>query len=375
MKVIHIITGLDDGGAEAVLYRLCLSDKVYNHIVVSLMDEGKYGPLLVDKDIKVYCLNMKRGRISIAGLLKLYKIIHKINPNVVQTWMYHANLIGGVVSRLVGIKNVVWGIHHTNLIKGESKISTVIIVRINAFLSYFIPRNIIYCAHKSKEVHEKLGYSVSKAHVIGNGYNINQFFTDNYIRDTFRSKFEVSDEVNLLGMIGRYDPLKDHLNLIRALPRIIEAGYNIKLILVGKDLDTSNQTLLNQIKENDLLDTIVLMGQRDDIPAVMNAIDLNVLSSSSEAFPNVLPEAMACGTPCVTTDVGDAALIIGTTGWVVPPKDNLLLANAIMQALDERHLNNQQWLDRKSKCRSRIVDNFSIERMILNYREIWISVE
>jgi glycosyltransferase involved in cell wall biosynthesis len=375
MNVIHIITGLDDGGAEAVLYRLCLSDKSYNHIVVSLMDEGKYGPLLVDKDIKVYCLNMKRGRVSLAGLLKLYKIIRKINPYVVQTWMYHANLIGGVVSRLVGIKNVVWGIHHTNLIKGESKLSTIILGKICAFLSHFIPQNIIYCAHKSKRVHEELGYSMGKAFVIGNGYNINQFFTDNYIRDTFRSKFKVSNEVNLLGMVGRYDPLKDHLNLIMALPRIIKAGYNIKLILVGKDLDVNNQTLLNQIQENELLDKILLLGQRNDILAVMNALDLHLLSSSSEAFPNVLPEAMACGTPCVTTDVGDAGLIVGTTGWVVPPKDPLLLANAIMQALDEKHSNNQQWQDRKSKCRTRIVDNFSIERMVSNYHNVWISQE
>jgi glycosyltransferase involved in cell wall biosynthesis len=216
---------------------------------------------------------------------------------------------------------------------------------------------------------------MGKAFVIGNGYNINQFFTDNYIRDTFRSKFKVSNEVNLLGMVGRYDPLKDHLNLIMALPRIIKAGYNIKLILVGKDLDVNNQTLLNQSQENELLDKILLLGQRNDILAVMNALDLHLLSSSSEAFPNVLPEAMACGTPCVTTDVGDAGLIVGTTGWVVPPKDPLLLANAIMQALDEKHSNNQQWQDRKSKCRTRIVDNFSIERMVSNYHNVWISQE
>jgi glycosyltransferase involved in cell wall biosynthesis len=373
MNVIHIITGLNDGGAEAVLYRLCLSDKSFNHIVVSLMDEGKYGSLLADNDIKVYCLRMKRGRISLAGLLKLYKIIRNLNPNVVQTWMYHADLIGGFVSRLAGIKNVVWGVHHTNLVKGGSKLSTIILVRINAILSNFIPKNIIYCAHKSKHVHEEVGYNISKAFVIGNGYNINQFFIDKYIRDSFRNKLNLTNEENLLGMVGRYDPLKDHLNLVMALNKIIKAGYNIKLILVGKDLDINNRRLINQIKENELLDKIFLMGQRNDISAVMNALDLNILSSLSEAFPNVLPEAMACGTPCVTTDVGDAALIVGNTGWVVPPKDPLLLANAIMQALDEKQLNQHQWLDRKYKCRSRIVDNFCIERMVSNYHNVWIS--
>lgn len=375
MKIIHIITGLDNGGAEAVLYRLCLSDKLSNHVVISLMDEGKYGSLLKDNFNKVYCLNMKPGRISMKALFKLYKIIRMISPDVVQTWMYHADLIGGVIARLAGINNVVWGVHHTNLKKDETKLSTILIVRINAILSNFVPRNIIYCAHKSKQVHEELGYHCGKGFVVGNGYDINHFFPDNDARNILRSNLNVNDEVSLLGMVGRYDPLKDHLNLVLAVRKVVEAGYNVKLILIGKNIDVYNQRLLGQIKDNDLEDKVVLLGQRNDIPAVMNAIDLNLLSSLSEAFPNVLAEGMACGTPCVTTDVGDAALIIGTTGWVVPPKSPQSLANTIIQALDEKCLNNCNWMNRKTNCRSRIVENFSIERMVLNYYSVWTSIE
>ena len=156
MNVVHIITGLSDGGAEAVLYRLCLSDKSSNHFVISLMDDNKYGSLFIDNGIPVYYLNMKLNVISLGGVIKLYRIIRKIKPDVVQTWMIHADFIGGIISRLAGIINVVWGVHHTTLVKGESKRSTMIIAKMNAILSRFVPTKIIYCAEKSREVQESI---------------------------------------------------------------------------------------------------------------------------------------------------------------------------------------------------------------------------
>ena len=107
MKILHIITGLNDGGAEAVLYRLCKFDSAHKHIVVSLMVEGKYGPLLKELGVKLYCLNMPAGRIRFSGMIKLFKLLRQHKPDVIQTWMYHADLIGGVVGRLAGIKNIV----------------------------------------------------------------------------------------------------------------------------------------------------------------------------------------------------------------------------------------------------------------------------
>ena len=125
------------------------------------------------------------------------------------------------------------------------------------------------------------------------------------------------------------------------------------------------------IKEHNLINEFILLGRRNDIPTVMNGFDLFVLSSSSEAFPNVLNEAMACSTPCVTTDVGDSAIIVGDTGWVVPTKDSMSLANAIIQAIDEKLVRNEQWNKRKIECRNRIISNFSLENMISNYHKIW----
>ncbi|MBE0469909.1 MAG: glycosyltransferase [Methyloprofundus sp.] len=371
-KIIHIITGLNDGGAEAVLYRLCLSDKTLRHIVISLMDKGKYGPLLREAGIEVHCLNMPQGRVSLSGLWQLFKLLKHHKPDVVQTWMYHADLIGGIFAKFAGIKKVFWNVRHTTLEPGKSKRSTILIAKACAFVSGWIPKKIVYCAHEARAVHEALGYKNGKAEVIGNGYDLTQFFIDAELRKVFRTEMGLYDDENLIGMVGRYHPQKDHANLINALGLVRNAGYNFKLVLIGRDLDADNQILLNHIHVNQLIENVILLGQRTDIPAVMNGLDLHVLSSSfGEGFPNVLAEAMACGTPCVTTEVGDAALIVGDTGWIVPPKNSNALANAIMQAIEEKQTNHQVWLDRKQACRNRIVENFSINKMIAAYRRVW----
>ncbi|WP_346209173.1 glycosyltransferase family 4 protein [Aeromonas salmonicida] len=372
-KILHVITGLSDGGAEAVLYRLCSHDKKNLHIVVSLMDAGKYGPLLEELGVDVYCLSMPAGKVRIVALFKLYKIMRQLKPDVVQSWMYHADLIGGVIARLAGINNIVWGVHHTNLAKSESKKSTIIIAKLNAFISFFIPRRIIYCAVKSRQVQESIGFNPVTGGVVPNGYRVDEFTPNPIIGLAFRKEVDLSDGEFLIGHVGRYHPFKDYPNFINSIKLLMNIKDSAKVILVGHDLTEDNKELERLIIDNDCNQHVLLLGRRQDIPSVMNGFDLFVLSSSSEAFPNVLNEAMACGTPCVTTDVGDAAVIIGETGWVVPPKDPQALATAIFSAMEEKENSPQAWLARKKACRQRIVDNFSIEKMVSGYHKIWFN--
>ena len=128
MQVLHIITGLKRGGAETLLYRICQFDKEYNHTVISLTGTQDYGKMLNQINVSVYALNFSSSKINFFSLFKLYKLIREIKPDVVQTWMSHADLIGGVIARFAGIKNIFWGVHLTNLIKGESKRATMMIV-------------------------------------------------------------------------------------------------------------------------------------------------------------------------------------------------------------------------------------------------------
>ena len=368
-SVFHIITGLNDGGAEGVLYRLCIFKSGYRHHVISLMGEGKYGPLLLKHDVSVTCLNMQRGRISFSGLLRLCWLLLEERPQVVQTWMYHADIIGGVTARLVGVPNVFWGIRHTTLDVKHSRWSTILVAKLCAWLSFSIPAGIVCCAQTAAAVHRGLGYQANKLHVIPNGYDLERLTRDQQARADLKKEWGVPSELPLLGMVGRFDAQKDHQNLLVALNDLKKQGVRFRCAFVGRGLESANPRLDAWLSEYDLKDEILLLGPRTDIPAVMSALDIHVLSSAfGEAFPNVLAEAMACGTPCVTTDVGDAALIVGRTGWVVPPGDATALADAILAALAESAAKRES---RGEAARNRIEANFSLSRMARGYHAIW----
>lgn len=373
MKVLHVITGLGDGGAEAVLYRLCLFDKDNHHIVISLMDEGKYGPLLEQAGINVECLGLSSFKTILKTLINLRSRIKSHRPDVVQTWMFHGDLVGGISARLAGVRNVVWGVHHTTLVKGESKRSTILIAKMNAFLSHFIPKKIIYCAEKSREVQESIGFDKSKGTVTHNGYDICNFKPDFAARLAFRKELGVSEDVFLIGHVGRFSPYKDYPTLFKAFNQVAQKRVSAKFVLVGSGLDEKNTELLDLIPSWLNKDNLYLLDRRADIPYVMNGIDLFVLSSTTEAFPNVLNEAMACSTPCVTTDVGDASVIVDATGWIADSGKPEQLADAIELAVEESEKNSCAWAKRKDETRNRIVENFSIEKMMISYQKVWSS--
>jgi len=369
-NVVHIITGLNDGGAEAVLFRLCTADPIFSHHVISLMDGGKYGPLLEAAGVPVTCLGMPPGRVSFSGLLKLWRFLSSEQPRVVQTWMYHSDLIGGIVARLAGVKSIFWGVRHSNLKRGEAKSSTILIARVCARLSGWIPKRIICCAERARTVHQALGYKADRLLVVPNGYDLQRFSPNVSARTKLRSEWGIDDEMPLLGMVGRFDPLKDHENLLRALSILKSEGLDFRCVLVGRGMDEHNQKLKNWIKLYELQEKILLLGQRTDVPAVMCALDVHVLSSCGEAFPNVVAEAMACGTPCITTDVGDASLIVGDTGWVVSPMNEIQLKNALVSALQE-HKERHLWSRRSHSVRERVEKNFSLNKMIAAYHDVW----
>ena len=373
MQVLHIITGLKKGGAETLLCNLCEYEKEFNHTIISLSNTPDLEASFIKLNIPVFSLNFPDGKIKISGVHKLYRLIKKINPDIVQTWMIHADLIGGLTARLIGIKNIFWGVHHSVLIYGKVKWPTIFILKINALLSHFIPKKIIYCAEKSRSAQESIGFSKSKGVVIQNGYDIKKFYRNTDLGINFRNELKISDDTFVIGHVGSYDPLKDQNTLIEAFDILNKQNFKFIAVLVGKNLDNDNNYLVTKIEEMGLSSSIHLLGMRNDIPAVMNGIDLFILSSLSEAFPNVLNESMACGTPCITTDVGDASLIVKNTGWIVPPKNPKLIVDAVIDAEDELRSRNISWLKRKDDCHERIIENFSLKKMVKKYKKLWRS--
>lgn len=375
MKILHIITGLNNGGAEAVLFRLCKYDTKNEHIVISMMDMGKYGSLLEKENIKVFTLDMPAGKLKIGAIIKLYKLIKKLKPDVVQTWMYHANLIGGFVAKIARIKKIIWGIHHSNLDESHNKKSTILIAKILAKVSKVIPTTIVYCAEKALEVHKDIGYKCDDMQVIANGYELDMFYPNDTSTDKLRLELNIKKHENIVGFVARFDELKDHDNLLQALQIVKKKKKDFKCLFVGANMIESNETLKKMILKYNLENQILLLGERNDIPNIMNLLDIHILSSYSEAFPNVLCEAMACGTPCITTDVGDAAFIVGDTGWVVPIKDSSALSTSILNALTEKNDSQENFKGRQMKVRKRIVEKFDILKMIDDYDKIYKGIE
>ena len=370
MRVLHIIAGLAQGGAEAVLYRLVSATaREINPVVISLTNEGVYAARLRECGARVETLNMPRSRLTLKGTRALGHFITKTQPDVVQTWMYHADLVGGLVARWSGVRSVVWGIRHANLDADKNSFSTRVAARACAILSSRVPAVIACCSEQAARVHQARGYHADKFTIIPNGYDLTHFRPDEGARIRIRREWKIAPDQTLLGLVARWDPQKDHSNLLHALALLAQKGLDFRCALVGTNMDRENPMLSRLIGQFDLGAKIVLTGPRNDVPDVMNALDLHVLSSVGEAFPNTVAEAMACGTPCVVTDVGDAALIVGDTGWVAPPQNPNALAERIEQGLAALRREQREKLGQR--CRTRIVENFSLEKMVEAYRAIW----
>lgn len=368
--ILHVITGLGDGGAEGVLYRLCLHDKSFTHVVVSLSNEGKYGERLKRIGVPVYCLHMKPKRIGLLLWFKLIKIIRNYNPDIVQTWMYHADFVGGVCSKIAGVKKVFWGVRSSSLQTGESKFFTIVIARILAILSWILPDMIILCARSAADFHKSIGYNQSKFAIIENGYDLTQLYPDPKSRNLCRKELDVDDAKPLLGMVARYDSQKDHANLLAALHQLKVREFQFSCVLVGKNIDWKNVELVDTINRFGLSEDLILLGQVDNIAKLMNVLDIHVLSSAfGEGFPNVIAEAMACGVPCVATNVGESAEIIGVTGWVVEPRNPTALAESIITALAK--LSSSSWQNRQTQARQRVQTHFEISKMVYRFHRAW----
>ncbi|WKK18540.1 glycosyltransferase [Achromobacter insolitus] len=372
LRVLHIITGLGQGGAESVLFRLATYPEAnVEHVVVSLTDEGIYGERLRAAGVAVHVLGMKRGRVSLGGFLALRALIAAERPDAVQTWMYHADLIGGLAARLAGVRAIAWGIRNSGEHLERSSRSARMVLRACALLSGRIPKAIVCAAQKSAERHADKGYDRARMVVIANGYDLSRYAPNAEARSRVRAQWGVPQDVPAIGCVARWDPLKDHANLLRAIAALVRDGRDagLRCVLIGRGMETDNAELGALVDKLGLRDRLVLAGPSDDVPAAMNGLDLHVLSSCAEGFPNVVAEAMACGVYCVVTDVGDAAYIVGDAGVVVPPEQPEALARGIETALREVAARGRERAGEAG--RARVLENFDIARMVQSYVAVW----
>jgi glycosyltransferase involved in cell wall biosynthesis len=369
-KVLHVISGLKVGGAEMMLHRLIVSARggKYEHQVVSLEPLGEMRKRFEEAGIVLFVFDFKHS--PIAHFFCLVSLIRRIKPDIMQSWLYHADLLGGLAARLAGSCFVVWNIRSTAIPQGALSI-TFWLVRLCAILSYFIPDRTICCANSAKTAHIKLRYAARKMTVIPNGYDFSDYEFDLNSRARVRLELGFDDTDMVIGVVGRFDPLKDFHNFVSAASYMAAKCGNVKFLMVGRGNEWSNPTLRGWIEKAGLVKSFHLAGQRTNVAYFLSAMDIFCLSSVNEAFPNVVVEAMAIGLPCVVTQAGDAADILGDDGFVVSVKDPILLADALIRMYHLDPVDRRLLGERNAK---KVRLEYGIEKIRRNYEAIYDEV-
>lgn len=370
LNVTHVITGLNTGGAETMLVNvLSRTDRTrFTPSVISLTDLGPLADRIRALDVEVEAIGMPRGMPDLKGLLRLARRLRERRPHAVQTWMYHANLVGGLAARLAGNLPVAWGIHHTSLEPGGLKPMTIRIAKAAAWVSRLVPDRIVCCAEAAVRVHAAIGYAPERLMTIPNGFDTARFHPDPQARAGVRQELAIPEVAPVIGLVGRYDPQKDHPNFALAAGVLAKRLPEVCFVLCGDGITRDNAELVAMLEEAGVLERCRLLGRREDVPRLQASFDLATSSSWGEAFPLAVGEAMASGVPCVVTDVGDSALLVGTTGLAVPAKNPEALAGAWEALLAEGE---GRLRERGEQARRRIEEHFSLEHVTRRYEALY----
>jgi len=373
MNVLHIINSLNVGGAENALVNLISADPGRNrHRVVSLTGDGPFAAPLQARGVAVTALDFTRPLRLPREFVRLVRLLRGTPPDVVQTWMYHADIIGGLASRLTMRRlPLVWGVRLTEVRAAGIKRRTRVLVRLAGLLSHWLPDAIVANADNSIASHGAYGYDTKKFRIVGNGFDTARFRPDPERRQAIRQRLGVADDTVLAGLIGRYSAQKDQDGFIAAAGEAARQAPGLTFLLCGRDIGADNATIDGLVDRHGLRGRIHLLAERTDVEQVFAGLDIYVSASRAEGFPNVVAEAMACGLPCVVTDVGNCRELVGDTGLVCPPGDPGALAAAMttLAAMTpaERAAMGQ-------RARAIVERGHSRERMLEGFEAVWDEV-
>lgn len=353
MKITHVIIGLRMGGAELMLKRLVEELNGRNgiqHSVISLTDLGLFGEQLNDAGINVVALGMKSTLSVPIIFYKLRSELKKQKPDIVQTWMYHADFLGGLAAKSVGIQKVIWNVRNTYLSKGT---------KLCALLSSRVPHDIIYVSYSAQKSHLNAGYTPNKGVVIGNGFDTDRYIFNSGNRDKYRIELNLKSDDIAVFSVGRCVPAKDHLTFINAICNVSKSNEKIKGVLIGRNINLDDFNLSDTKKKS-----FIVLGERDDVEGLLAAADIFCLHSITEGFPNVLGEAMSMGLPCITTKAGDAELILSDKKYIVEVGDYLSIGELIIE-LSGKSISSRKMIGQEN--RDRILKLFSLETISNTY--------
>lgn len=364
-RIMHVITGLNTGGAEMMLWKLLsLSHARHTQTVVSLMDEGTIGARIAGLHVPVHTLGLRSGGANPARALAIRSLARVINPELILGWMYHGNLMASFAGYFSPRKPpVLWGIRQA---LDDQALTRRPIVKLGAFLSRR-PAAIIYNTAIGARQHQAFGFRNAQQVVIPNGFDCQTFHPDPEARCQVRQELHLDRDAVLIGLVARYHPMKDHAGFLRAAAWVVREHPSARFLLAGRG--TTEPALQTLVANLGLRDHVLLLGERADMPRLTAAFDIACSGSAwGEGFSNATGEAMACGVPCVVTEVGDSPYLVGETGLCVPPAHPEALARAISRLIAAGPEHRRQM---GAAARRRVDENFSLSSVVYRFEEVF----
>lgn len=363
--ILHVINTLDLGGTETVLYRLLchMPRDNYAFAVIALRGEGYYSSKIEALGIPVYHLTLKKTNL-IRTYFRLISLIKKIQPDIVQTWLYHSDVLGGLAAKHCGVQKIIWSIR----CEGQQlKRATAWVKRIGAWLSPYIPHCITTNSSVAIAQHIQAGYQAQKMQVLYNGFNPH-CFAPNKPASRCIGEQSFAEEALVIGTLARFHPDKGYETLIRAIDTVCASHPLVYFVFCGRGCNQDNHELRTMIQSLIYPDRVLLMDGTDKPADYLNQLDIFILPSMTEAFPNSLAEAMLCERPCIATHVGDVKTILGNTGLLVPPGSYQKLANACISLIQKPEDERKRM---GTLARRSIEERYSMTRYVENLTAIY----
>lgn len=375
LRVAHVITGLGAGGTPVMLHKVLAAQQAagssIDSYVIGLIQDGPIGEQIRSLGIPVVSLGMRPGVPDPRALWRLAGELKRFQPDLIQSWLYHADLMSSLVARWVGSPPVVWNLRHATLDPQHDSRSTRYTARACAWLSQRSPARILVNTVSGQKVHADYGYDRSKMQVVPNGFDLDRYRPSVTARQRLRQSLSLAPQTPLIGLVARFSELKGQQLFIEAMDAVAAQAPETHFVLCGTHITPQNTKLQQWIEASGHAARFHLLGERLDVEQVHAALDIEVSASVSEAFSNSLGEALCCGVPCVVTDVGDSAWLVDDAGWVVPSQDRAAMAEACQQIL---RMPATQRAALSERARQRMEQNFDIAVIARQYEEIWRDV-
>lgn len=371
MRVLHVITGLSLGGAESMLLKLAsrLHTIGVDQNVVSLMSGGELASEFARIGVPVSSLGMRRGVPSLIALRDLRRAVCAYRPQVVHGWMYHANILASMTTPASA--SVIWGIRQTLYDAKKERLNTRLVIAYGA-LAARKAKAVVYNSALSARQHEQRGYPSARSLVIPNGFDLDAFWPDSKARSSVREELGLRPDAIVFGHVARFHPMKNHEGLITSFACVAKANPHAVLVMAGDNVNDYNRTLGEVVLKHRLVGRIRMIGKRRDVAKLMNGFDVYVSASSwGEGFPNVLGEALACGVPCIATDIGDSRDIVAEHGWLVDAGNSDQLSQAM---LDAARLSAGERKKLGALGRKHVESRYSLDAVAKAHRALYASV-